>query len=204
MNSINNISRLITVFLFICFSFLFLTSMSISAYDDCPYGIENDPYPGICGRYIDRDNDGICDHSQSEPTIKTESNTQSSVDTQSQIIEGVPLQENENLMKLVISFVIIIIVYFLLHYGTKIKVLTKAKERLIWNILLLIFFLPSVLTGIFLILVISFPFLRDFGILFLDLHNVTSYFFMWISAYHIISHTRYYIKGIQSSLHKEK
>jgi hypothetical protein len=47
---------------------------------------------------------------------------------------------------------------------------------------------------------ISFPFLRDFGILFLDLHNVTSYFFMWISAYHIIVHTRYYIKGIKSSI----
>lgn len=27
----------------------------------CPFGIVNDPYPGKCRRYIDRDGDGICD-----------------------------------------------------------------------------------------------------------------------------------------------
>lgn len=194
-----NIQRVFSLLIIICFIFSFFTIYSISAYDDCPYGIENDPYPGICGRYIDRDNDGICDHSQSEPVIEEQPDSQASSESQSATIEGVPLQENQNLVKLVISFIIIIIVYILLHLTVKAKILSKAKERLIWNILLLIFFLPSVLTGIFLILMVSFPFLRDFGILFLDLHNVSSYFFMWISAYHIIIHIRYYIKGIKST-----
>jgi hypothetical protein len=27
----------------------------------CPFGLVNDPFPGQCGRYIDRDRDGICD-----------------------------------------------------------------------------------------------------------------------------------------------
>jgi hypothetical protein len=27
----------------------------------CPFGIVNDPYPGKCRRYVDRDGDGICD-----------------------------------------------------------------------------------------------------------------------------------------------
>jgi hypothetical protein len=27
----------------------------------CPFGLVNDPYPGRCRRYIDRDGDGICD-----------------------------------------------------------------------------------------------------------------------------------------------
>jgi hypothetical protein len=191
--------RVFTVFIILCFSLSLFAAYSISAYDDCPYGVKDDPFPGICGRYIDRDNDGICDHSQSEPVVGELPDSQSSSESQSATIEGVPLQENQNLVKLVISFIIIIIVYILLHYAAKAKILSKAKERLIWNILLLIFFLPSVLTGIFLILMVSFPFLRDFGLLFLDLHNVTSYFFMWISAYHIIVHTRYYIKGIKST-----
>lgn len=37
------------------------------AWDDCPLGLENDEYPGECPRYIDTDNDGICDHSQPAP-----------------------------------------------------------------------------------------------------------------------------------------
>ena len=39
----------------------------VSAWDDCPRGLVNDPYPGRCSLYIDTNNDGICDHSQPEP-----------------------------------------------------------------------------------------------------------------------------------------
>jgi len=31
---------------------------------DCPFGMINDTYPGQCGRYVDRNNDNICDLSQ--------------------------------------------------------------------------------------------------------------------------------------------
>ena len=31
---------------------------------DCPFGMINDSYPGSCGRYVDRNNDDICDLSQ--------------------------------------------------------------------------------------------------------------------------------------------
>jgi len=31
---------------------------------DCPFGKINDEFPGDCGRYVDSDNDKICDHSQ--------------------------------------------------------------------------------------------------------------------------------------------
>lgn len=34
------------------------------AWNDCPGGLINDPYPGQCGDYIDSDNNGICDRSQ--------------------------------------------------------------------------------------------------------------------------------------------
>jgi hypothetical protein len=30
----------------------------------CPYGLVNDPYPGECRRYVDRNGDGICDLSE--------------------------------------------------------------------------------------------------------------------------------------------
>lgn len=54
----------------------FLTPGTTFAWDDCPKGLVNDPYPGECVRYIDTDNDGICDHSQPAPEDR-ETSTQS-------------------------------------------------------------------------------------------------------------------------------
>ncbi|XRO75311.1 hypothetical protein ACO3TA_00045 [Methanocaldococcus sp. 28A] len=55
--------------------FLLLSFLTLSfAWDDCPFGIVNDPYPGKCGRYIDTNHDGICDHSEPAPTSLDNSN----------------------------------------------------------------------------------------------------------------------------------
>jgi len=39
------------------------------AWDDCPYGITNSScyYPGYCSRYVDTNNNNICDHSEPAP-----------------------------------------------------------------------------------------------------------------------------------------
>ena len=37
----------------------------------CPFGLVNDPYPGQCRHYVDRDGDGICDLSVPEETSQT-------------------------------------------------------------------------------------------------------------------------------------
>lgn len=41
------------------------------AWDDCPKGIVDDPYPGACSRYADTNGDGICDLSQPRPADTT-------------------------------------------------------------------------------------------------------------------------------------
>jgi hypothetical protein len=33
-------------------------------WNDCPLGRVNDPFPGECGRYVDSDGSGFCDHSE--------------------------------------------------------------------------------------------------------------------------------------------
>jgi len=49
---------------------LILLSTFVSAqWDDCPFGEVDEPYPGTCGRYIDTNDDGLCDHSQEDPSI---------------------------------------------------------------------------------------------------------------------------------------
>ncbi len=51
----------------IIFILVVFNSISIYAWDNCPFGLEDDPYPGECKRYIDTDGDGICDLSQPAP-----------------------------------------------------------------------------------------------------------------------------------------
>lgn len=51
---------LIVVIMIICCT-------AVWAWNECPLGLENDPYPGQCGLYTDTDNDGICDYSQPAP-----------------------------------------------------------------------------------------------------------------------------------------
>lgn len=48
---------------------LLLSTTTYSQWEDCPFGLENDPYPGECGRYIDSNSDGLCDHSQQDPSL---------------------------------------------------------------------------------------------------------------------------------------
>jgi len=54
--------RVVLIFLLVIIS-----STTAFAWDDCPKGLVDDPYPGECSKYIDTDNDGICDHSQPAP-----------------------------------------------------------------------------------------------------------------------------------------
>lgn len=56
------ITLLTIIFILVTFS-----SIPIYAWDNCPFGLEDDPYPGECKRYIDTDGDGICDLSQPAP-----------------------------------------------------------------------------------------------------------------------------------------
>ena len=181
---------------------LFLSANIAAAWDDCPFGFEDESYPGTCWRYVDTNGDGICDHSQSEP-VNTEGGTegQEQIDLQGKTNEGQSLLENRNTRQVVVmilSFFITLIAIVLTRVLVKKEILSKMKEKIIWNMLLLIFFLPSGITGIILVLMPIMPFLRETSLNFISLHSITSFFFMWISGYHIIWHTKYYVKGIKS------
>ncbi|WP_423792148.1 hypothetical protein ACPB8Q_05325 [Methanocaldococcus indicus] len=59
---------------------LMLTNIAF-AWNDCPFGRVNCTYPGECGRYIDTNNNGICDHSEPAPTTNEQSNN-NNIDSQ--------------------------------------------------------------------------------------------------------------------------
>ena len=54
---------------------LLYLSINAVAWNDCPFGLVDEPYPGTCPRYTDTNIDGICDHSQSEFTEEIQENT---------------------------------------------------------------------------------------------------------------------------------
>ena len=72
-NRKRKIAVLATVFSLALFavSYGFVFPTGALAWDNCPKGLVNDPYPGACRQYVDTNSDGICDLSQSKPVSAT-------------------------------------------------------------------------------------------------------------------------------------
>ncbi len=121
-----------------------LPSANLYAWDDCPYGQVDDPYPGDCARYVDTDNDGICDHSQPAPEDRVGSVNTIDAEQQGRTYHLLPIT------------LILIALYGISRLLTKKKILSVMNHRKIWNVLLLFAFLISGILGILLVIEINF------------------------------------------------
>ncbi len=65
----------IALMLMLCMTLLLALPSGALAWNNCPKGLVNDPYPGACRRYVDTNGDNICDLSQSEPVASTTTST---------------------------------------------------------------------------------------------------------------------------------
>ena len=132
---------------------LILIPTTVLAWDDCPYGEVNSPYPGDCNRYIDTDNDGICDHSQSSPEDRNIEIMNTQAEDKDLIINN---KQSKMTYHLIPISLFLILLYFMTHILSKKKIISIVNHRKIWNLLLLITFLISGLSGILLIIEINF------------------------------------------------
>jgi len=176
-----------------------ITSQVASAWDDCPYGLENDTYPGECPRYVDSTvlktihilaNAHVMWIDTSEADNSTSTEPQSTGHNST----STPWYKNKEIVGLTLAFIIIIGGAILTKVSVAKKIISPAKSKIIWNIFLLIFFLLSAITGVMLVLFMTFPSLR-IDINLIQLHSITSFVFMWITAYHILTQRKYYAKG---------
>lgn len=129
---------------------------ALSGWDDCPYELTDDSFPGQCSRYIDTNHDSICDHSQLPPQNISNVSGQSgkivnqntapdtSVSTTS-IKKG--LTESYHLIPLTITLIILYILSYHLYKTEKIRAHSYKK---IWNVVLTGSFLTVVITGLIL------------------------------------------------------
>jgi len=85
------ITLLTLIFVLVAFS-----SISIYAWDNCPFGLEGDPYPGECKRYIDTDGDGICDLSQPAPEDRNANISLNKENVKENIIDDNKYSEESN------------------------------------------------------------------------------------------------------------
>lgn len=161
------------LFLIIVFITLLAQPRKTLAWNNCPRGLVNDPYPGIDSNYIDTNKDGICDHSQLAPANPFNS-------TKTTNYQLIPLSLSLILLYAVSSFLL------------KRNIINLATHRKIWNILLLVSFLVCGISGILLILRLNFG---------LNLPNYTEILFnhvefgiamTTVAFFHLLRHLNYF------------
>lgn len=267
----------ITRFIFIYFLFGFFVG-GVLAYDDCPRGLVNDPYPGQCANYVDTDHSGFCDHSETlvQKTTSADSNVieKKSIDDLEDLITGQDLKkktvsevaelydintanfiralkqemnipnispgdtfqllhdnygvepskvkeiasqlsegifqfdsrqrktvqtrqaEGKNYNFGVIS-VITIVLYLISYTAVKMKRLSLATHRKLWNMLLGIHFFVTAILGILLVLRISYGFVLPVPFNMLFWHVEAGIVFALIAVFHIAWHWPYFKAMIQ-------
>jgi len=152
--------------------------VSASAQESCPFGVADDPYPGQCGRYVDEDDDRVCDLSQpaTSTTLKTSS----------------PISAPSSRGYDVVGISAVLLGSYLLSFLlSRMGRITLATHRMFWNLLLTITFLVSCGLGILLTLrvsgyAVSLPSSAMFW------HVEAGIAMTVISTFHIIWHRSYY------------
>jgi len=134
----------------------------------CPFGQINDPYPGLCARYIDIDNDGFCDLSQTEQTNP---------------------EKDYNFLPI---SAVLIVLYLAGLALVKAQKLSRVAHRKIWNIILTISFLGSAITGLIMIFHLNYniPAIINPKIMFR--HVEFSLVFTLVAIFHALWHLAYY------------
>lgn len=183
-------------------SFISISSINVLAWDNCPFGETDEPYPGSCGRYIDTDKDNICDLSQPSPSERSniiEEKTDSIQEAQT----NVAIITNTNTAGINYYFIPIAFILFVFYLITlqlsKKKKMKNVQHKKLWNMLLLSTFLVSGIFGIILAILISYGIRLSFYADLLFWHVEFGIAMAMISIFHIAWHWKYYRKIIMKS-----
>jgi len=140
---------------------------------DCPYGRVNDPYPGLCPLYTDKNGNQVCDFSEPK----------------SNPVSYQPFW-----------FLFIPLALYFLHWyltrktdlGKRIWIFSPAGFKYFWNLVLLFLFLPAGLSGLLVYLGLSSPFLINW-------HNNLGASFVLVALIHLVARLNYYLGRFRRS-----
>lgn len=171
----------------IIFILIALSSISIYAWDNCPFGLEDDPYPGECKRYIDTDGDGICDRSQPAPEDRNPNVVLTISDSPSPERKSLP---DYNFLEI---FFITMLIYFSGKFLARKLEISLCKEKKFWNVFLLISFIGSTGTGMILVFIRDYDWFRSINFNFLFWHVEFSIVMTLLGIFHALWHLKYYL-----------
>ena len=153
--------------LYVVLLIVLLTPIAVYAWNDCPYGLLNDPYPGQCPRYLDTNQNSICDHSESpssgslnNSSITTQTNENSANDKNNtnnsfsdiQQARSVPSQ-SYNLIPIATTILILYLITYLLYLEDRMK---RSIYYAIWKYVLMASFIATGITGLILAVFINY------------------------------------------------
>lgn len=190
------------------------------AWDDCPLGNVNRVYPGDCGKYIDTDNDGICDRSQPAPEDRNSnfSNTEIIInegnhfkknkeELETKVVPDIDVslesntqlpgsgksnKEHRRIYHLLPISLFLVFLYLVGCILSRKKVIKVVNHRRVWNFLLLLTFLFSGISGILLIIKINLGIVIPLPFNILFWHVETGIAMFVISIFHILWHWVYF------------
>jgi len=193
-----NVKITIILILFI----LLTSSLTVTAWENCPFGEINEPFPGTCGRYTDLDNDKICDLSQPAPEKRINSNEEDNENYQDiNVFSSARGQSNNSRINYYFLPILCIlcIFYFLTYTLSKKKKIKIFQHRKIWNVILLVTFLISGIFGIILAILISYGIKLNFYSDLLFWHVEFGIAMAIISIFHIAWHWKYFKKIVNKN-----
>ncbi|MBU0761465.1 MAG: DUF4405 domain-containing protein [Candidatus Altiarchaeota archaeon] len=150
---------------------------------DCPFGVVDDPYPGQCARYTDKDGNSICDLSQSQeayiaPSVDEVKTAKMAVGGKYNLVEWILFLSLSYLGTLILS---------------KRERITCLTHRRVWNVALLIAFLVSAVLGVLLVVRINYGIVFPQWINILYWHVEAGIAMAVISVFHILWHWQYFV-----------
>ena len=198
-------------------SFASVSLAQDDVWDSCSRGMVGCEYPGICGSYIDTNNDGICDRSQLPPqqdalpenpekvedsVVYNPAGSISSDSEQGGYISGTPSYiianagegRHRSLYNLLPIILVTTILYMASWILSKKKVISQKLHRRIWNILLMISTIVSALLGFILILNLEYSTGISLPLNMLFWHVEAGIVVGLIALFHILWHWRYFVK----------
>ena len=164
---------------------MFLSFTVVAKAQNCPRSLVNDPAPGICGLYVDENNNQFCDLSE-EKTIplKSQSNL-----VEKKVIETPLATKDYYMWQLTLVFTLI---YLLSLFLVKKGYLSLMVNRKIWNMLLLIAFVITVITSVLVLLRLNYGLSLSVYADMVFWHVEVGYVMILISICHTLWHTAYF------------
>jgi hypothetical protein len=147
----------------------------------CPFGIINESAPGSCGRYYDSNGDNLCDLSQE---VITPYNPEQNVTT--------PAKSTKIEYYMWQIALVLTLIYISGLYLVKKKKISTIAHRKFWNILLLITFIITALSSIFVLLSLNYNISFSFPINVVFWHIEIGWAMIVISIFHTLWHFNYY------------